>query len=334
MDQQLAAPLPVHPRLDPKPWGGHGLANFGFALPPVDPIGEALLTAAEAVVAEGPHEGRTLGELAAAAPDTIVGRAGLAVTGGRPIFPLLIKLIEATAHLSIQVHPDDQAARREHEHARGKTEAWHVLKAEPGAHLLLGLREDVEAKTFADAVRRGERVAGLMRAVPARVGETVLLPAGTVHALGGGTLVYEVQQPSDLTYRLDDWGRLDAEGRPRPVHVEAGLSVLDPASRPSPIRPTELRAAVGRRQLLVGSRFFAVERIALPAGGEAAIAATGSPQVVTCLAGAAGVATAAGSTIIGHGGTVVVPVMPGATRLAAQAPTVLLRAWVPTGPSE
>src|SRR5688572_13371318 len=117
-------PLVVRPLLDAKPWGGQGLAAFGFELPPHEPVGEALLTAGEAVIATGPHQGRTLGELTQAAPEAVAGRVGLAATGGRPTFPLLVKLIEATAPLSIQVHPDDAAARRDRPDALGKTEAW------------------------------------------------------------------------------------------------------------------------------------------------------------------------------------------------------------------
>jgi mannose-6-phosphate isomerase len=327
--RELEHPLRLLPRLDPKPWGGRGLAAFGFDLPPDEAIGEALLTAGEAVVAAGPLGGRTLGELAEAAPEALVGRLGQAATGGRPVFPLLIKLIEATSHLSIQVHPDDAAARSLEGDKLGKTEAWHVLAAEPGAELLIGLREGIDPDGFAAASRRGERVAGMLRSLPARPGTTLLIPAGTVHALGAGTLVYEVQQPSDVTYRLDDWGRVDAAGRPRPLHVEPGLDVTDPARRPLPIAPVELPAVAGRRQVLAACRYFALERLALPAGGRAEASAVGSSQALTCLQGSVEVATGGGSVALDPGGTAVVPASAGTATLAARAPAVVLRAWVP-----
>ena len=330
----LALPLPLRPRLDPKPWGGHGLTAFGFDLPPDEPIGEALLTAAEAVVETGPHAGRTLGELTAGAPEQMIGRLGLRATGGRPLFPLLIKLIEATSHLSIQVHPDDVAAAAREGDKLGKSEAWHVLAARPGAELYLGLLPGTDSERFAAEVRAGARVAHRMRRLPPRPGTTVLIPAGTIHALGAGTVVYEVQQPSDITYRLDDWGRVDAAGRSRPLHLEQGLAVADAELRPSPTPPVELYSASGRRHLLVACRYFALERIALPSGGQIETAASASPQALTCLRGAVTVAAGAGAAMLGAGGTSVVPAQATPAHLAASAPAVVLRAWVPDLPME
>lgn len=324
------APLPVSPRLDGKPWGGRRLAEFGFALPPGEPIGEALITAAEAEIAAGPLAGRTLGELALADPAGVCGTRGLAVTGGRAIFPLLIKLIDAAANLSIQVHPDDAGAARRGPGLLGKTEAWVVLAAEPGAVTYAGFAPGTTAEAFARRVR-AERggTADLLRRLAPRPGETLLLPAGTAHALGAGILVYEVQQPSDITYRLDDWGRLDAAGNPREMHVEAGLAAVDPALLPDPIAPVALPDAAGERELLAACRYFATERVTLPPGGALRATAEGTPQVLTCLSGGGTVAAAGEAVDLSPGGTVVIPAVAGAVVLRATSPWVVLRSWVP-----
>lgn len=322
------SPWRLRPRLDPKPWGGRRLEGFGLSLPKDDLIGEALATADEATIADGPDAGRTLGEVVAADPPAIIGERGLAATtrGGRPRFPLLIKLIDAARDLSVQVHPDDDAAPTGR---LGKTEVYHVLAAAPGARIALGLRPGLDPARFAAACREGERTEALLRWLPARAGETILIPAGTIHALGAGCLVYEAQQPSDVTYRLDDWGRADPRGRPRELHVGAGLEVYDPDSRPAPIPPLGLATGAGRRQLLAACRLFALERIALAAGEEVRVSAAGSAQAVTCLRGAADLSGEGGAAALAVGETAVLPATAQEGRLRATAPAVLLRAWVP-----
>lgn len=324
------APLLVSPRLDGKPWGGRRLAEFGFALPPGERIGEALITAAEAVVSAGPLAGRTLGELALADPAGMCGARGLAVTGGRAVFPLLIKVIDAAANLSIQVHPDDAGAARRGPGLLGKTEAWVVLAAEPGAVIYAGFGPETTLEAFAAAVR-AERggTADLLRRLEARSGETYLLPAGTVHALGAGIVVYEVQQPSDITYRLDDWGRLDAAGNPRETHVDAGLATVDPSLIPAPIAPVGLLVDGGEREVLAACRYFATERVTAPAGGRVRFTAAETPQVLTCLRGGGAVASAGERVDLGSGGTVVVPAVAGSAELVATSPIVVLRSWLP-----
>ncbi len=319
-------PMPLTPRFDPKPWGGRRLEQLGMALPPSEPIGEAVVTAAEATVRVGPMAGRRLGELVAADPETLIGRRGLSATGGRSIFPLLVKLIDAAADLSIQVHPNGASPAADD--VLGKTEAWHILAAEPDAALYLGTRSDVPGWIFEAACRAGTGAAGMLRRLPAAVGTTVLIPAGTVHALGAGTLVYEVQQPSDVTYRLDDWKRVGTAGKVRSLHLDEGFAVLEPSFRPELIRPVDLDA-VGRRQLLAACRYFALERIALAAGEEVEARAPESPQALTCLLGTVEVLAVAGPVALGPGETAVVAAAARSFSLRALAPAVVLRAWIP-----
>src|SRR5215217_423852 len=323
-----AWPFRVDPRLDPKPWGSRGLEQFGFPLPSGISIGEALITAGEARAYGSSGVDTHLGALVAADPVGVVGRRGLSVTANRPLFQLLVKLIDAAENLSIQVHPDDIAASSVGK--LGKTEAWHILAAAPDAVLYLGLRTDVSMADFAACCNRGGETAGLLRRIPAVPGTTVLIPAGTVHALGAGVLVYEVQQPSDLTYRLDDWGRVDAAGRSRELHVDVGLSVVDAAARPEVIPPVALGPGSGRR-LLAACRYFALEQLNLVIGEEEALelVAPESAQVVTCLTGEARLTANNAAVTLAAGETMVIPAACHGARLRALAPAMLLRTWVP-----
>ena len=179
---RLAQPLTLRPRLDAKPWGGRRLAEWGIALPSNERIGEALLTAPEATVASGDFAGATLGELARLAPETWIGARGLEATGGRKLFPLLSKLIDAQTDLSVQVHPDDRAASAA-SLGTGKTETYHILAAEPGSVLYLGLAPGAKEEDFATACLRADGTAArLLRRLAVTPGMTILIPAGTAHA--------------------------------------------------------------------------------------------------------------------------------------------------------
>jgi mannose-6-phosphate isomerase len=188
----------------------------------------------------------------------------------------------------------------------------------------------VSVDQLAEASRRRDgSAAALLRVVPAQVGTSVLIPAGTVHALGAGVVVYEVQQPSDVTFRLDDWGRVDAQGRSRELHLEQSLAVTRPELLPEVIPPVTLRSVAGRRHLLAACRYFALERIALHAGEAVAVSAAGSPAVITLLEGAGNVRADTDDISIAAGHSVVVWPDAAAATLAATQPLVALRCWVP-----
>jgi mannose-6-phosphate isomerase len=321
-------PVKLQPRLDPKPWGGRLLEAWGIPLPPGETIGEALLTDPEATVASGALPGTPLGELARRDPAAWIGARGLEATGGQPIFPLLVKLIDGQADLSIQVHPDDRAAAAAGL-GTGKTEAYHVLAAEPGSVIYLGIQPEVRLEDFASScLRANGSAAGCLRRIPAEVGMTVLIPAGTPHALGAGILIYEIQQPSNVTFRLDDWGRVDAAGMARALHHREGLALVDPLSRPEPIPRVPLRDAMADRALLVATPYFALERLALAQDAAVGLAPVDSPQVLTLVAGAM-LMDATGWVISAAAGeTVILPADQGAI-LAARRDSVVMRGWVP-----
>jgi mannose-6-phosphate isomerase len=219
-------PIPVvfEPIFKAKPWGGRELVRlFGKRLPEGVPVGEswelADLPGAESRVARGPLAGTTLHELVELWGCDLLGDAAL--IDGR--FPLLIKFLDAREQLSIQVHPCPHEGAAESERPGVKHEAWYVIDANPGAALYIGLRPGVGA----DAVRAAgptPALAKLHQPRAAEPGRCYYLPSGVPHALGAGIVVAEVQTPSDVTYRLYDWGRRGLDGRPRELHVEQALA--------------------------------------------------------------------------------------------------------------
>jgi mannose-6-phosphate isomerase len=258
-------PLRIVPDLRERVWGGtrlspRGPAAAGPPAPGALPIGEAWLAGPSSRVLDGPAAGASLDELAASLGSRLTGSD--AREPGR--FPLLAKIIDASEWLSVQVHPDDDQARRlEGPAAVGKTEAWCVLDAAPGAGILLGVRPGVPPERVGQAIREGG-LADLLERREVRRGESYLVPAGTLHAIGPGVLVYEIQQPSDITYRCDDWGRPPTPARP--IHVAQSLECM----RPEPWRGAR-RSISGAtaRGLLVRSVHFVLEYLR-PAAGELA----------------------------------------------------------------
>lgn len=170
------------------------------------------------VVREGPLAGQTLAHCLANHPEWL-GSRGRAF----PDFPVLVKLIDAADNLSIQVHPDDAYARL-HEGQNGKTEMWHVLEAEPGAFLYCGFGHEITREEFEQRIR-DNTLPEVLHRVPVKKGDTLFIPAGTIHAICKGIVVAEVQQSSNVTYRVYDYGRLGADGRPRALHIAQALEV-------------------------------------------------------------------------------------------------------------
>lgn len=313
----------VAPRLDAKPWGGRKLAQFGLPLPHGEKIGEALVTANDAVVTAGCGAGSTLGDIVASAPEARLGTIAMAAVSGKSIFPLLVKLIDAAENLSIQVHPDDELAAPLNK--LGKTEAWYVLSADADGALYLGLDDEVDKNTFMQHAQLldGTSAADLRR-VDANPGQTWMIPAGTVHALGAGVMVYEVQQPSDVTFRLDDWGRVDAHGNPREMHLQQGEQAIRPELRPKQIPGVRLDSA-NVREILTACRYFALEKLTLPEMHQIEIGQPGTPNVVTVLSGQLNI----GEHELGAGESAVI--WPGSEPAicTAAAETIALRTWVP-----
>ncbi|MBI5351756.1 MAG: class I mannose-6-phosphate isomerase [Chloroflexi bacterium] len=199
-------------------WGGDRLR------PGHHPTAEAWVVWEGDRIEGGELAGKTLGEAASQFGIELLGSRVYARTQGR--FPLLVKLLDCAQWLSLQVHPNDkQAVELEGAGQFGKTEAWHILDAQPNSKLIAGLKPGTSADVLADAIRNGT-VEGLSQYVSVAPGDTVFMPAGTLHALGPGLLVYEVQQSSDLTFRVYDWGR--PQTATRRLHIEKSIQVTRP----------------------------------------------------------------------------------------------------------
>lgn len=251
-------PLCFEPFLRPMPWGGRRLTKWLDLPVPLDtPIGEAWLLSDHRLhisrVASGPLAGWTLRQLMQQRGAELLGVAA-------ERFPLLVKLLDARENLSIQVHPDDTNAASWAPGEGGKTEAWLVLEADPAAAIYLGLKPGIDKQTVARELALGTVALCLNRYEPL-AGQCYFVPAGTVHALGGNLVVLEIQQTSDATFRLDDWGRLDAAGKPRPLHWEAGLACLKETSSGAGLQPPQ-RVTEAVEQL-VACDYFRLYRLAL-----------------------------------------------------------------------
>jgi mannose-6-phosphate isomerase len=205
-------------------WGGRGLEQFlDRKLPGAAPIGESweLVDRAEAqsLVAEGPWAGRTLRELLASHSAEIMGPHWPAT---RP-FPILVKWLDCRERLSLQVHPPASVAGRLG--GEPKTENWYVAHAEPGAAVLAGLKSGVDAAAFRAALQ-SNTAGDLVFRLPTRAGDSLLIHSGVMHAIDGGNIILEIQQNSDTTYRVYDWGRVGLDGKPRAMHVEQSMASL------------------------------------------------------------------------------------------------------------
>jgi len=216
-------PLKFRPILKQRIWGGQKLREFGKEIPSGEKIGEswelADLPEDKSVISNGEFAGKTLSWAIQNHPKEITGDENF--TGS---FPLLIKLLDAQDILSVQVHPDEQTCIRLGK-GEPKTECWYIITAEPGAVIYKGLKKGVAKDTFAAATQKGN-VAELLTKVTVEAGECHFLPAGTAHSIGAGLLIAEIQTPSDTTYRVFDFNRVDDTGKPRQLHIEAALESI------------------------------------------------------------------------------------------------------------
>ena len=238
-------------------WGGDALVKrFGKSAAPGATIGESWECYDGNAVRNGAYAGIALAALRARLGHAFVGTLDPAAP-----FPLLTKLIDARSALSVQVHPDDAYARRVEHQPNGKTECWYVLDAEPGAEIVLGWNRATSRGEYLERVREGS-LDDVLHRVPVKAGDAFYLPAGTLHAIGAGIVLYEVQQTSDLTYRIYDYNRTGADGKPRELHVDKAADVLDyRASTAGAVRTLTYELGGLRRTLLIACERFIVERV-------------------------------------------------------------------------
>jgi mannose-6-phosphate isomerase len=270
----------------------------------------------------GPFAGRTLAELAVEYGQALLGRRPFRQTGER--FPLLVKLLDCAQWLSVQVHPnDEQALRLEGPGQFGKTEAWHVLEAEEGATLIAGVKPGVTAGRLAEAIRSGT-IVELMQANPVRQGDTIFIRPGTLHAIGPGLLIYEIQQTSDITYRVFDWNRPLTAGRT--LHIDKSLAVADPSAT---VTPYSLPALADGVQVAVAQcPYFSLELLAAEEVPFELDTQAESFHALTVIEGQARVASCGEELTLERYESLIVPASCGAYRVYPQGALHLLKASV------
>ncbi len=294
------APFRLKPWFSERVWGKRDLRPWYSDTGTTELVGEAWLTGPQCVIETGAFAGRTLASVASEA-------------GGE--FPLLVKLLFPNEKLSVQVHPDDAQAQAVGE-ARGKTECWYVLEAEPGAYVSLGLKKGVAVSDVAASVADGT-MESLIEQVPVSVGDMLFVDAGTVHAIGPGVVLLETQQTSDVTYRLYDYGR------PRELHLEKGIAVIKTETAAGKVAP---RVIDGFTRL-IEQKYFVVDRFDVEAG-EVKVAMSGAG----CLVGLSGqgvVKTADAEVEILRGQAVVVSVADGEVTVRGAAGLSFVRCVAP-----
>jgi len=307
-------PFLLIPIFDERPWGVRDLRPI-YTRIVKEPIGESWLTWGDSCIANGPLAGRTLGEIAQQYRRELVGTA--AVFEDR--FPLLIKFLFSAEKLSVQVHPDDAGARRVGQ-PFGKTECWYVLDAQPGAQVAIGLKPGTTLAEF-EASIHGTTAEELLNWMEVHPGDMLYLAAGTVHTIGGGMVLVETQQSSDITYRLYDYGR------PRELHIKDGIAAVKLDSRAGKV----VRREGDDPNLLVQSAFFQVEKRKLSGVLEATVSPK-SPHIIVAIDGA-GVVESAGMEPVtfAKGEAVVVPACVRQYSVRPQWELEIMRMSLPTG---
>jgi len=309
-------------------WGGRRLAVW-LDLPPPRSVrlGEMWQAYDVNPVVNGPLAGCSLAELARAYGPDLVGQRSFSRYGAE--FPLLAKFIDAADRLSIQVHPDDVYAYA-HEAAtgfHGKTEAWYILDAAPGADVIYGLTSSIDRDTFAAAARDGS-LEDLLHRIPVSPGDVIFVPAGTVHAINAGIMLFEIQQKSDLTYRVYDYNRRDAKtGQLRELHLEKALDVSDFGPARYGKAPT-LNLGPGH-DVLVACPYFALERLKLDTERRMQTDPE-SLEIITLVDGTGRFEWDEGSMSLRRGDSIILPASLGAWSLnPSDESLTILRVYIP-----
>jgi mannose-6-phosphate isomerase len=324
-------PLRLRASLHETIWGGRGLERDGWKqLPPGNiAIGESWETEISNIVQNGPYAGKTLGMLVEELSISLLGKQAFAIFGQR--FPLLAKFIDANAQLSVQVHPKDSYAAWYEDGKLGKTEFWYVLTAEPGARIIYGFKAPTDRAEVAQAIQN-VTLDRLLHEEYVQAGDVIYVPAGTVHAIGSGVVLYELQEYSDVTYRMYDYGRLSASGKPRELHIERSLDVACyEVPRQIKMKPVSLAHTYGYEdRCLIACRYFLTRELQLKEHTSIEGRTKSSCIIISCLGEKTQIFYGDGlksKEEISRGETMVLPAALGHYRLAGNGP--LLLSYVP-----
>jgi len=320
-------PLKFSPILKDKIWGGTKLKSLFNKSAETDKLGESWELSGyegdESVVTNGYLAGNNLTELieiymGELIGDTIFDEYGLA-------FPLLFKLIDANENLSIQVHPNDETAAERH-NSYGKTEMWYVVDADPGSELIIGFSDDCSRETYLNAMSE-DKVEDLLLKVPVTKGDVFFIPAGRVHAIGKGVVVAEIQQSSDITYRIYDYKRKDDNGNERELHTEQALDVINFEASREP--KTVYTPILNETTPLVTCDYFTTNMLRFNKRIERHYATIDSFVSYMCLEGNFSIEFEGDITIISKGDTVLIPASIDELSLIPDGEVTLLEVYVP-----
>lgn len=249
-------PLLFEPNLHTVVWGGNQLRTYKGLEPTDEPIGESwevsAVPSSTSVISNGEWKGRDLTSVISEHPEEILGRSVNNKYHGQ--LPLLVKFIDAKRDLSIQVHPNDEMAQREHG-KMGKSEMWYIIKAEEGAHLYAGFKQEITPHEYQKRVEDGS-ITEVLADHKVKSGDVFYLPAGRVHAICGGIMLAEVQQSSDVTYRIYDYNRPGLDGKPRELHTELAAKALDYHVEKNYL--TDYQASIDQAVQIVDTPYFDV----------------------------------------------------------------------------
>ena len=299
-------PLKFEPILKTVVWGGEKIAPYKEIETDQKHIGESWelsgVKGNESVVANGPLAGRTIASLVKDYKGELVGKHVYENTGDE--FPLLIKFIDALSDLSIQVHPNDQLAAARHNGSKGKTEMWYVVAAEPAAHLLAGLTKSITPEEYEAKVADGT-ITDVLARHEVHPGDVFFLPAGRIHAICGGCFIAEIQQTSDITYRIYDYGRLGLDGKPREVHTELAKDAIDYKVYDN--YRTEYTPQENEEVELVSCKYFTTSLYDLTLPFARDLSEIDSFMVVMCLDGSGTIQVDGEDVYVHQGETVLIP---------------------------
>ncbi len=339
-----AYPLRLQPYFRDYLWGGRQLASeLGKNIPATGVWAESweIVDHPEhsSLIVNGAFAGKTLSQVIAAEREWLLGgyldSESRATMGGgldsesRATLPLLLKYLDCQRVLSVQVHPDDSYALRMSPPDLGKTEAWVIIAAQPGAVLYAGLQSGATSADMQTALQAGE-VERCLHVLHPQAGDCIFIPAGTVHALGAGLLVAEIQQASNTTFRLFDWNRLGADGQPRPLHVAQSLEVIDFASGPRRLQ-TPLPTGQAGRERLVACDKFTLDRLQCSTQSEVNIPVGGDDRfhMLTVPSGEATLTWDGSSERLTAGQSLLLPAAMPASEVRLGGHTVVLDMWLP-----
>ncbi len=287
-------------------WGGKRIAEFKGIESQGDTIGESWelspMPGHESIVANGSHKGDKLNDLISRYGNDIMGRRLMERFNGN--FPLLIKLIDSADDLSVQVHPDDELAEKRH-NSLGKTEMWYSVAPADDAYLYAGFSKKIDAEEFRKEVS-DNTIIGSLRKYYTKPGDVFYLPAGRVHSIGRGNFVLEIQEASDITYRIYDYDRRDAHGNPRQLHVEESVDAIN-FDDVDDITVPNVQAAKGETKLLAESKYFTTELIGVDGTQRLELSGRDSFTVLICTKGSLTVDNGEQKLTLSQGETALVP---------------------------